>query len=147
MKQPIGFNGGGMWALLAFIAGGVVWIQANWGPNAALVAVIIVGTIAILSFWDMLGLAKRQADGNLRVNELQVNANIRKEEIKGDNIERKIDAQMRLKEHIFLLGMVAKMTGARQPTQPVQSAEPEEEDPATMELTAIKSIQWDNSDL
>lgn len=146
MKQPIGFSGGGLWALSAFIAGGVVWIQANWGPNAAGIAVIIVGTIAVLFFWDMLGLAKRQADGNMRVAEKQVDANVRKEEIKGENMERKIEAQMRLKEHIFLITTIAKMMGARNPVQTTQAAA-QEEDPVEAEMKAIQQIQWSHNDL
>lgn len=128
------------------IVAGVIWIQANWGANAAGIAVIIVGTIAVLSFWDMLGLAKRQADGNLRVAEKQIDSNIKREEVKGENIVAKYEAQMRLKEHIFLLSTIAKLIGARQPTQPTQAAEPEE-DQDVVDLTSIKAIQWNHHDL
>ncbi|MEZ4730721.1 MAG: hypothetical protein R3E79_26640 [Caldilineaceae bacterium] len=132
-----------MCAILVALIAGVIWIRKTKGPNFAGAAVLALFGVLVFLAGQLTSLASRQVDGNQRIGELQATANIEQERIKGENIVAKVDAQLRMKEFIFMLGLVKQMIG-QQGRVEAQAPEPEEN---TIDLDAIRSYQWGEDDL
>jgi hypothetical protein len=106
-------------------------------------AVLALFGVLVFLAGQLTSIASRQVDGNQRIGELQATANIEKERIKGENVIAKVDAQMRMKEFIFMLGLVKQIMG-QQGRVEAQTPAPEEN---TIDLDAIRSYQWSDDDL
>lgn len=108
MKAPMGFSGSGIWAILIVLVVGVIWVRNEYGAQWAGGVLIAVGVIVFIILWELIGIARRQAEASLEVAKLQATAPIERERIKGENIVQKYDAQMRAKEFGIMLATIAK---------------------------------------
>lgn len=141
MKTPMGFGGSGIWAIVLLLVGGVIWIRHDFGPNMAGAAVLALFGVLVFLAGQMTNIASRQMEGNQRVAELQATSRIEQERIKGENTLAKVDAQSRLKELIFLLGLIKQLLNRHEDALPA----PEDED--VIDLDAIRLQQWSEEDL
>jgi hypothetical protein len=141
MRQPVGFGGSGVWAIVILLVGGVIWIENRFGPNIAGAA--ILGVFLLLAFLagQLTNIAARQAEANARIGEMEATAAIEKERIRGDNMIAKVDAQMQMKQFLFMLGMIKQLM-KEEAKQPAQL-----EDPKTIDLEAIRAYRWTEDDL
>ncbi len=131
MRQPLGFNGSALWAIVFILIVGVVWIENRFGSNVAGAAILGVFGVLVFLAGQLTSIAGRQADGNLRVAEKQADAAVEKERIKGDNIVAKFEAQQQMKMFVAMLSLVMKM------------AKQAQKQPASTEDNAIE-LQEDN---
>lgn len=109
MKAPMGFGGSGIWAILTVLVVGVIWVRNEYGAQWAGGVLIAVGVIVFIILWELIGIARRQAEASLEVSRLQAMAPIERERVKGENVTAKYDAQMRAKEFAVMLATLAKM--------------------------------------
>ena len=144
MKQPLGFGGGGLIAILAVLVAGVVWIRNDFGPDMAGAAVLAVFGVLVYLAGQLTNIASRQVDGNQRIGELQATSAIERERVRGENTAAKYGSQMELKKFLFMLGMLKQFMkpepSTAQPAQPAEEAN-------TIDLNTIRSYQWTDDDL
>lgn len=103
MKQPVGFNGSALWAILVALVAGVIWIRNDFGPNFAGAAFLALFGVLLFLAGPLTSIASRQVDGNQRIRELQATANFR------STIFKNVDCR-RIFIHRMLLGHFAKLT-------------------------------------
>ena len=91
-KNPLGFNGNAVWALVILLIVGVAWIHQNAGFAAAAYTLAALGGIVCVLIGFMLALGAKQVHYSGMIGYKQAEASIerekeraRREEIKGDN--------------------------------------------------------------
>lgn len=143
MRQPMGFNGSAIWAIVFVLIVGVVWIENRFGANIAGAALLGVFGVLIFLVGQLVNIASNQASGAQRVEELRANAVVERERVKGENIVNKFELQQQAKLFGAMLSMAIKT--ARQPQS--TTAEPEAievdfwgEDEAAEQQPAIREL-------
>ena len=143
MRQPMGFNGSAIWAIVFVLIVGVVWIENRFGANIAGAALLGVFGVLVFLVGQLVNIASNQASGAQRVEELRANAAVERERVRGENIVNKFELQQQAKLFAVLLKFAVK--AARQPQ--VTNAEPEaidadfwNEDEAEEQQSAIREL-------
>lgn len=72
-KSPMGFNGNGLWPVVALLVAGVAWIQQNTDFRTAAYAVIAVGGVlaVVVGFMLALGAKRVTFDGIIGLKEAE----------------------------------------------------------------------------
>lgn len=119
MKNPTGFSGSGIWAIILALILGVIWIRNDFGKEWAGAAILAVFGVVVFLAGQLTNIASRQSEGNLRVAEKQADAQVERERIKGENLVAKFEAQQHMKMFVAMLSMVMKMArqAQKQPTE------------------------------
>ena len=88
-KNPMGFSGGGFWAIIALLVLGVGWVENRFGTTIAGYAVIAVGGALFLIVGFLLCVAAMQSFGNLMVGIEKARSRINLYHAKTETIRQK----------------------------------------------------------
>ena len=127
-KNPLGFNGNAVWALVILLIVGVAWIHQNAGFAAAAYTLAALGGIVCVLIGFMLALGAKQVHYSGMIGYKQAEASIerekeraRREEIRGDNRLEQRSMATTLARQMFAMW---KAQDEAQNTKPAQESNP-----------------------